>query len=150
MVTKKKIDDFLYHKKLAIAGVSRSPKSFSREVCRELKKRGYEVLPVNPNADEIEGEKCYKSVDAIPDAVKSLLILTPKKETDDVLRGAIKKGIENIWVQQMSETADTVKIAREKNVDIISKKCIFMFAEPVSGVHRFHRTLTRIFGGLPK
>lgn len=150
MITKKKIDDFLYHKKLAIAGVSRSPKSFSREVCRELRERGYEVLPVNPNADEIEGEKCYNSIDTLPDTVKSLLILTPKKETDDVLRSAIKRGIENIWVQQMSETADTMKIASEGNVDIISKKCIFMFAQPVKGIHGFHRTLTRIFGGLPK
>lgn len=150
MVTKKDIDAFLSSKKLAIAGVSRSPKSFSREVCRELKKRGYEVLPVNPNTDEIEGDKCYRSIEDLPEDIKSLLILTPRHETDTVLRNAINQGFENIWVQQMSETAGTIKIADEYNKDIISKKCIFMFAEPVAGIHKFHRTITGIFGGLPK
>jgi hypothetical protein len=150
MVSKKNIQDFLEPKKLAIAGVSRNPKKFGYAVFQELKKNGYSVYPVNPNTDVIDGQKCYAAVSDLPEEVKHLLILTPKKETDAVLREAINKGISRIWVQQMSETADTIRIAEEFHVELISKKCIFMFAEPVAGIHSFHRTLMKIFGRLPK
>ena len=150
MITKKKIDDFLKNKKLAIVGVSRAPKSFSREVYRELRKRGYELLAVNPYAEEIEGDRCYKNIEDLPPDAGNILIVTPKKETDQVLRSAINRGFTNIWVQQMSETADTIRIAEEFNVELIHNKCIFMFTEPISGIHNFHRTIMKIFRRLPK
>lgn len=150
MVTKKEIEKFFEPKKLAIVGVSRNPKKFGYLVFRDLKARGYEVCPVNPNTDKINGDSCYKSVKDLPADIKSILILTPKKETDNVLREAINKGILNIWVQQMSETSDTIKIAEEYQKEIIHKKCIFMFAEPVTGIHKFHRIIMKFFGMLPK
>jgi len=150
MVSKKDIQTFLEPRKLAIAGVSRNPKKFGNMVFRELKKKGYSVFPINPNTTEIEGEKCYGAVTDLPGDVKHLVILTPKKETDAVLREAINKGITRIWVQQMSETKDTIRIAEEFQVELITNKCIFMFAEPVAGIHKFHRTLVKIFGRLPK
>jgi len=148
--TRKDIEKFFEPKKLAIAGASRNPKKFGHGIFKELLDKGYEVIPVNPNATEIAGVKCYHTVSEIPGDVKSLLIVTPKENTDGVLREAINKGIRNIWVQQMSETEETIKIAEEFQVDVIHKKCVYMFAEPVSGFHKFHRTIVRIFGGLPK
>ena len=150
MVTKKDIEKFLEPKKLAIAGVSRNPKKFGYMVYAELKKKGYAVYPINPNAPEIDGVACYNTVSDLPQDVKHLLILTPKKDTDAVLREAIQKGITSIWVQQMSETAETMRIASAYNTEVILKKCIFMFADPVGGIHKFHRTLAGIFGRLPK
>jgi predicted CoA-binding protein len=150
MITRKDIEKFLEPKKLAIAGVSRNPKKFGFQVFKELSKKGYEIYPVNPLASEIAGEKCYGSVSDIPDGVNRLLILTPKKETDAVLREAAKKGISSVWVQQMSETKETAIIARENHVDLISGKCIFMFAEPVTSIHKFHRMIMKWFGRLPK
>jgi len=150
MVTKKKIEEFLEPKKLAIAGVSRNTKKFGYLVFRDLKASGYEVYPVNPNTDKINGDACYKSVRDLPADIKSILILTPKKETDNVLREAINKGIINIWVQQMSETKNTIKIAEEYQKEIIHRKCIYMFAEPVKGIHKFHRIILKLFGMLPK
>lgn len=150
MVTKKQIQDFLEPKKLAIAGVSRDSKKFGYMVYRDLKKNGYEVYPVNPKAPEIDGSKCYPSVSDLPGDVNRLLILTPRKDTDDVLREAIGKGIRSVWVQQMSETPDTVRIADENQVDLIQKKCIYMFADPVVSIHKFHRTLVKFFGRLPR
>lgn len=150
MVTKSDIRNFLEPKKLAIAGVSRNPKKFGHAVYDGLKKSGFTVFPINPKSSEIDGEKCYAAVSDLPGDVKHLLIVTQKKDTDAVLREAIKNGITRIWVQQMSETADTARIAAESNVELISKKCIFMFAEPVSGMHKFHRNIMGFFGRLPK
>jgi len=150
MITKKDIEKFLEPKKLAIAGVSRNPKKFGHQVYGELKKKGFEVYPVNPQTSEMAGEKCYRSVSELPAGVDRLLILTPKNETDAILREAVKKGITRVWVQQMSETKDTVKIAKENHVDLIFKKCIFMFADPVTSIHKFHWTILKWFGRLPK
>lgn len=149
-VNKKTIENFFLPRKIAVAGVSRNPKKFGYVIFSELVKKGFELFPVNPNTDEIDGVKCYRQVTELPSEVKSLLIATPKSETDNALRGAINKGIPNIWVQQMSETADTIKIAEEYQVELIHHKCIFMFAEPVGGVHKFHRAMVKLFGGLPK
>lgn len=149
-VSKAQIQDFFENKSLAIAGVSRNEKKFGNVVFKELIKKDYQVLPINPNSDEIDGHKCYKSVQDLPSGVDNLLITTPKKQTDEVLKLAIQKGIKNIWVQQMSETEETVKIAQKYDKQIIHHKCIFMFAEPIAGLHKFHRTLNKIFGKLPK
>ena len=150
MVTKSDIQNFLQPKRFAIAGVSRNPKKFGRIVYNDLKKNGYTLFPVNPNIQEIDGDKCYTTIGELPDDVKHLFIATPKKDTDNVLRDAIQKGITHVWVQQMSETTETTKIAAESNVKLISRKCIFMFAEPVPGIHKFHRNLMWCFGRLPK
>ena len=144
------IDSFLAGKKFAVAGVSKDPKKFGHQVFAELRQKGYTIIPVNPTATEIAGEPCYKSVDELPAGIESLLILTPKTQTDIILRQALRKGIKNIWVQQMSETPETLKIAEELGKDIIFGKCIFMFAEPVGSIHKFHRVIMKLFGALPK
>ncbi len=149
-VTKDQIDSFLNGNKIAIAGVSRSPKKFGYQVYKELMDKNFPVLAINPNADTINGETCYKSVSELPADVDSILIVTPKHQTDAVLHKAIKKGIKNIWVQQMSDTEQTLNIAEEYQREIIFGKCVFMFAEPVKGFHKFHKTLIKLFGGLPK
>jgi len=150
MVTKSDIRNFLEPRRFAIAGVSRNQKKFGRMVYNDLIKYGYTLYPINPNLQEIEGAKVYQTVEELPGDVKHLFIATAKKDTDEVLRQAIQKGITHVWVQQMSETPDTLKIADESNVHLISKKCIYMFADPVKGVHKFHRCLMGWFGRLPK
>jgi uncharacterized protein len=150
MVTKSDIQNFLQPRRFAIAGVSRNPKKFGRVVYDELKKSGYTLFPINPNIREIEGERCYTGIADLPGDVKHLFIATAKKDTDGVLREAIQKGITHVWVQQMSETPATLQIAADSKVQLISKKCIFMFADPVSGIHKFHRGVMGFFGRLPK
>jgi len=150
MITLNQIGEFLEPKKIAIAGVSRDPKKFGAVVFNNLKKKGFEVYPVNPNADEIQGGKCYKSVGELPAGVDRLLIATPKTETANVVKEAAEKGMKMIWIQLSADTPEAVKIANENNIPVIYKKCIYMFAEPVESVHKFHRYLVKLFGGYPK
>lgn len=150
MVTLNEIQKFLEPRKLAIAGASRNLKKFGGVVFKELQANGFILYPINPNAEEIQGVKCYKSVDGLPADVEHLLILTSKEETDSVVHSAIKKGIKMIWIQQKSETPEAVKIIEEAGIPLIYNKCIMMFASPVKGVHGFHRFLTKTFGAYPK
>ncbi len=148
-VSKAQITKFLQSDSIAIAGVSRNTKKFGRMLFDELQKRGYNVIPINPSTKEINGQKCYRNVNELPDYIDALLITTPKTETDKILVNAINKGITNIWVQQHSNTKETELLAEKHGQEIISKKCMMMFAQPVKGIHHFHRSLTGIFGQLP-
>jgi predicted CoA-binding protein len=95
-VSKAQIQNFFDNKSLAIAGVSRNEKKFGNTIFKELLKKDFQVFPINPNTEEIDGHKCFKSVEDLPSNVNSLLITTPKKQTDEVLKMAIQKGIQNI------------------------------------------------------
>lgn len=140
------IGEFLAPKKLVFAGLSRDPKSYSRIVMQELESKGYEIYPMNPNTDEIAGKHCLATLDAIPDDVNHLLIMTPKNATDELLVEAIGKGIKSVWVQQYSNTKNTLKIAEEKGYkNVITKKCILMYTQPKS-IHKFHAGLNKLFG----
>ncbi len=150
MTTLNEIQKFLEPKKLAVAGASRDPKKFGGTIFKELKEKGFELYPVNPNADEIQGVKCFKTVAELPSDVIHLFIVTPKTESQEIVNAAVEKGIKMIWMQQKSETPEAVKTAEDAGIQLIYNKCIFMFVEPVTGPHNFHRFFTKLFGGYPK
>ena len=148
--TKEQINHFFAPKKIAVAGVSIDNKKFGYQVFNHLIQNGYEVIPINPNHDKIDETNCFKSVEELPDSVESLLILTNKNQTNDVLKKALNKSIPNIWVQQSCETKESLQIAEEHSKKVIFKECIFMFTEPVKGFHQFHKTIVKLFGKHPK
>jgi uncharacterized protein len=148
--TKASINSFLSSRKIAIAGVSREPKKFGYQVFKQLKDKGFEVYPINPNADYIDGTPCFRSVSALPLSVHSLVILTPKKLTRDVVAEAITKGIDNIWIQQMSDTREAIELTKAHPVNLVTGECILMHTDPVQGIHKFHRNIKRFFGLYPR
>jgi len=150
MTSLTQIKDFFSEKAIAVAGASRSPQKFGGMVLSELKKRGFDLYPINPNTSEIAGTRCYSSVMELPEVVSNLLIVTPKNQTSSIVTQAVDKGIKKIWIQQKSETKEAIEFAEKNNIQVIHGKCVFMFAEPVAGVHKFHRFCAKLFGGFPK
>ncbi|MCX6243680.1 MAG: CoA-binding protein [Bacteroidetes bacterium] len=148
--TKESINGFLSLRKIAIAGASRDKKKFGYAVMEKLKKAGIDIYPVNPNTDVLHGEPCYRSIDLLPEDIDGLLVLTAKAETPGVVEATIKKGIRNIWIQQMSQTPEAIQLAEAGNVNLVTGQCILMHAEPVDSIHKFHRAIKKFFGGLPK
>jgi uncharacterized protein len=144
------INEFLAPKKLAIAGVSRNPEKFGHAVFMDLNKKGFEVYPVNPGAERISGKECYSDVSKLPQDVDRLLILTSKKQTMNTLKEAVAKGIRYIWIQQMSETKEALAYAAEQDINLVTRQCILMYTDPVTSIHKFHRTVSKIFGFYPK
>ena len=101
MTTLNQIEKFISSTPIAIAGVSRNPKKFGYTAFKELKDKGMNAIPINPFADEIQGVKVFHDVNSLPEDVKSLLILTKKEETADIVKQAKEKGIKQIWIQQI-------------------------------------------------
>jgi predicted CoA-binding protein len=150
MNTKQDVQDFLAQKTLAIVGLSRDEKAMSGNVNKELKAKGYRMLPVNPNAESIAGEKCYPSLAALPEKVGGVLVFTPPSQTEKVVREAAALGITRVWLQQGAQSDAALAACREKDLQTVSGKCIMMFAEPVATFHGVHRWFAKVFGQLPK
>lgn len=150
LITQQQIDRFVAGKTIAIAGASRNEKSFSANVAKHLQELNYKLWFVNPNYEADEPEKLkVQSIKTLPNDVKHLLVLTPAPETEAVVKQAIENGIDNIWIQQNSETSAAIVLAQTNKVNLIHHHCIFMFTKP-TGIHKFHYTMKRIFGSLPK
>ena len=148
-MTKEKIDQFFACKKFAVIGVSDDKRKFGGTIYKEMIKAGYDVLPVNPNLEEFAGEKCYPSVNNLPDDIDAVVIVTKPKHSLNIVKDAEKKGIKHIWLQQGAEDNETIGFAEENGMNIIYKKCAIMFANP-RGIHGFHAFLSKIFGTYPK
>jgi hypothetical protein len=150
MTSKTTIDNFLAQKKLAVVGVSRSRNKFGNIIFRMLKERGYQVYPINPKAETIEGVQCYPSLEKLPELIDGIVINVPPGQTLDVLKSAQKLNLRRIWLQQGSESNEVISFCQLNQFDFISGHCILMFAEPVGFGHRFHRWLWKVLGKLPK
>ena len=145
---KNKIDRFLACKKFAIAGVSRNKHKFGNTLFRELKKKNFDIVPVSPNMDSFEGERCYPSVKDLPSDVEALIIVTKPGASLSLLKEAANKGIKNIFLQQGAQNKEIMEYADHNGVNLICKHCILMFANP-SGIHKFHERISKFFGFYP-
>jgi len=150
MNTRQTVEKFLAQKRLAVVGVSRSGKEFSNVAFRELRQKGYQVIPVNPNADTIEGERCYHRLTDIEPKPGAALVVTSSGQTAGVVKDAAAAGIRLLWIQQGSDSTDALELAKAKGIEVASGDCILMFAEPVGSFHRFHRWVWKLLGKLPK
>jgi predicted CoA-binding protein len=144
------IEPFLKPCKIALAGVSRDQKKFGYEIFKLLREAGYEVYPVNPNAEKIGETTCYPNLQTVPADVRHLAVLTPKKQTASVIGEALTRGFDHIWIQQMSDTPEALQMLSGKKINIVTGECLFMHVQPVKGVHKFHRSIRSFFGRMPK
>jgi len=80
--------------------------------------------------------------------VDGVLMCVPPKRTVEVLREAAEAGIRNVWMQQGSESADAVRLGQELGLQVVSGKCILMYAPPVRSFHGFHRFVMKLIGQL--
>src|SRR5512133_1389516 len=149
MTTLQQINDFIDSQPIALVGVSRNPKKFGYSAFKELKEKGMKIVPVNPQTDEIMGEKCYRNVSMLPPEIKGLIIVTQKSQTATVVKEAREKGIRQIWIQQMAETPEAIQQLSGTDINYITKECILMYYKS-NGMHKFHRVLKKFFGKYPK
>ena len=142
------IEQFVSSKRIAVVGMSRSGKKFGNMAAKELKAKGYEIYPVHPEAVEIDGFTCSPNLQSLTGKIDSVWISIPPKNVSPVLEEAAQVGLKNIWLQQGAWSAEVQQTIDQLQLPVVTKKCIMMYAPPVKSVHKFHRTIVGIFGGL--
>ena len=138
---------FLANKRIAVTGVSRHPKGHgSNAVYKRLRDRGYEVFAVNPNADEVEGDCCYRYLRDIPNGVDAVVIATAPDAAEQTMRDCEELGIAHVWMHRSfgegSVCDEATVYGREHGITVIDGGCPLMF-EPTADFG--HKILRRWF-----
>ena len=148
------ITKFLESKRVAFVGVSRHPQHFSRSLLREFLAQGYDAVPVNPQATEIDGRKCFARPSDIAPPVEAALLMTGAPEaTDQAVRECHQAGIRKIWIYKSvndgNEHELAVEACRLRGTAVVEGYCPFMFLPHPELVHRVHRFFMKVAGSYP-
>jgi predicted CoA-binding protein len=121
------IKEFLNKKNIfAVVGASRDPQKYGFQVFKDLKNAGYEVYPVNPNADEILGYKCYSSLESLPVKPDVVDVVVPPKVTEVVVKTCKKLGITKVWMQPGSELEVALSFCKENGINVVYGVCVMV------------------------
>ena len=142
------VRDFLSRRRLAVVGVSRNPNDFSRSLFRELERRGYDLVPVNPGVAEMEGRRCFARVDEVSPPVEAALLLTPPALTGEVVRDCAKAGVASVWMYRTAP--DAVSFCESQGILVVAGECPWMFLPDAGFPHRLHGFVRRIVGSYPR
>ncbi len=140
------IRNFIASKHIAVLGASPSGKKFGNAVYKELKAKGYQVYPVHPTAEIIENDRAYNSLKTLPSEVTAAVCAISPDKALAAIDDAIAHGVNRIWFQQGANFKQAAEKAKAGGIEIVTKKCILMYAPPVNSIHAVHRFFARIFG----
>jgi len=141
---KEAASEFLAKKRVAVTGVSRNGKGHgSNSVYRRLRERGYEVFAINPNAEEVEGDRSYADLKSIPDGVEAVVIGTRPEIAEDTMRECAELGIEHVWMHRGPGAGSVSDAAtaygRQHGITVIDGGCPCMFGPTADFGHKVMR-----------
>jgi uncharacterized protein len=152
---KEAASEFLANRRVAVTGVSRQPKNHgSNVVYQRLRKRGYEVFAVNPNVDEVEGDRCYHDLRSIAGGVDAVVIATKPVRAEDTMRECADLGIKHVWMHcgpgagSVSEAA--ADYGRQRGIAVIDGGCPCIFNPTADFGHKVMRVMFTLNGNIPK
>jgi len=152
------IEHFLAQKRIAMVGISRGPRDFSVSLFQELCRRGYDMVPVNPNMSEALGRRCFARVQDIQPPVDAALLMTSSAVTDAVVHDCAEAGIRRVWMyraggpssaNQGAVSPTAIEFCRTHNIQVIPGECPYMFL-PKPGFHGIHGFIRKITGRYPR
>jgi predicted CoA-binding protein len=120
------IDRMLKAKRVAIVGMSDDPSRPSHGIAGYLAAHGYEVIPVNPNHDQVLGQQCYAALADVPGEIDLVNVFRRPQFCADVTREAIARGAKGVWLQAGIRNEEARRLAEEAGVDFVQDRCIMV------------------------
>ena len=112
-------------KNIAVVGMSRDPVKAAHFVPKYMIERGYNIIPVNPSANEILGKRTYAKVSDIKSQVDMIDVFRPSEDVYSVVEDSVKKpGVKVIWLQEGIHNAEAEKMALDNKIDVVFNRCI--------------------------
>jgi predicted CoA-binding protein len=139
---------FLANRRIAVTGVSRSPKDHgANTVFRRLRDRGYEVFAINPNTQLVEGAQSYRDLKSVPGGVDAVVIGTRPELSDETMHECVELGISQVWMHRGpgagSVSATATDYGRNHGITVIDGGCPCMFDPAADFGHKLMRVLLR-------
>jgi predicted CoA-binding protein len=109
---------------IAVVGLSRDPAKAAHSVPRALQAFGFRVIPVNPYADELLGERSYPSLAEVPDEVDVVDVFRPSDDAPAIARAAVEHGAKALWLQLGLHSDEARRIAEAGGLAYVEDRCI--------------------------
>lgn len=120
------LEEMMLEKKVwAVVGASTDPKKYGNMIYKTLKNKGYEVYPVNPGNDVIEGDKCYKDLTSLPVKPDVIDMVVNPRNGMGVITEAAHLGIKNIWLQPGTYNDKLLQLIEEKELTAV-QACVLV------------------------
>jgi len=110
----------------AVIGVSKDPEKYGNKIYFDLKRAGYTVYPINPNANNISGNRCYSNLNELPQLPNVVDIVVPPKITKEIVKECKDLGINKVWMQPGSESLNAIGFCRENGIDVLYGVCVML------------------------
>ena len=118
------IIEILNLKKVVVIGMSKHQEKAAHFVPKYLSENGFEIIPVNPNSDEILNKKCYKEINDIKDDIDIVDVFRPSEDVLPFVKDAIKKNPKVIWLHEGIHNEEAENLAREHGIDVVFNRCM--------------------------
>jgi predicted CoA-binding protein len=139
---------FLDARRIAVVGVSRDPKDFSRFVFGELLRRGHDVVPVNPALAEAGGVRAFARVSEVEPPADAALLMVPAPAAEEAVRDCLRARVHRIWLHRGSgpgiASEAILALCTANRVEVVHGLCPLMALPAASLPHRVHGLLRRI------
>jgi predicted CoA-binding protein len=112
--------------RVAVVGASNNPEKYGNKIVRNLLQKGYEVVPINPAEETIEGLKAYPSLAAVDVPVGIVNFVVPPKVTRQVLEGVRDRDFGAVWFQDGSFNDDVIEYAEAHFQNVVHHACIMV------------------------
>jgi len=112
------------YKNIAVVGISRDPKKAAHFVPKFLKMQGYNIIPVNPFADEILGLKVYKSLEEVKEVIEIVEVFRPSDQVLPVALEALKKKPKVFWMQEGIYNEEAANILKKEGIIVVWNRCM--------------------------
>ena len=118
------IKNFLTLKKVAVIGMSRTESKAAHFVPKYLSENGFDIIPINPNSNEILNRKCYKEITEVDGEIDIVDVFRPSEDVLPFVKEAIKKNPKVIWLQEGIHNEEAESLAREHGIDVVFNRCM--------------------------
>jgi uncharacterized protein len=115
-------------KTIAVVGASRDPRKAGGSVPEGLQRRGFRIIPINPFADELFGERVYRSLADVPEKIDLVDVFRPAADAPEIARQAVAIGAKALWLQEDIRSDEARRIAEEGGLDYIEDECTAVVA----------------------
>lgn len=109
---------------IAVVGASAKPERAGHYIPKYLQDHGYRIIPVNPNHDLVLGQRCYDSLEDVPEQVDCVEVFRRPEYTPDIARQAVAIGAKALWLQLGILNAETEQIAQEAGLLFVQDECM--------------------------
>lgn len=123
-------------KTIAVVGASRDPLKAGGSVPEGLQRRGFRIIPINPYAETLFGEKVYRSLLEVPEKIDLVDVFRPSADAPEIARQAATVGAKALWLQEDIRSEEARRIAEAAGMDYVEDECTAV----VASLHRIRKS----------